>query len=68
MQYSIFDKQVSDSNILKRRGGVVVERSPRIREIGVQSPVGTILSLKTGSDSSTAKRMSTSVSVTGPWR
>ena len=68
MQYSIFDNQVSDSNILKRRGGVVVKRSPRILEIGVRSLVGTDLSLETGSDSFTAKRLSTSVSVTGPWR
>ena len=27
-----------------RRGGVEVERSPRMREIGVRSPVGTDLS------------------------
>ena len=31
---------------LNRRGGVIVERSPRMREIGVRSPVGTDLSLK----------------------
>ena len=43
-----------------RRGGVEVERSPRIREIRVQSPVAT--DVKTGSDSSTAKRSATGVS------
>ena len=29
---------------LNRRGGLVVERSPRMREIGVRKPVGTNLS------------------------
>ena len=31
---------------LNRRGGVEVERSPRMREIGVRSPVATDLSRK----------------------
>ena len=52
--------------------GVEVERSPRMREIGVRSPVATDLSrkklLKTGSDSSTSKRSALGVSVTGPRR
>ena len=56
-------------NMLKhRRGGVEVDRSPRMREIGVRFPVATDLSRKTGSDSSTAKRLATGVSVTGPRR
>ena len=46
---------------INRCGDFVVERSPRTREIGVRSPVGTDLSLLTGSDSYTAK----GVSVTG---
>ena len=50
------------------RGGVEVERSPRIREIGVRSLVATDISRKKGIDSSTAKRSATSVSVTGPRR
>ena len=44
------------------------ERSPRMREIGVRSLVATDISRKKGSDSSTAKRSATSVSVTGPRR
>ena len=31
---------------INRRGGVDVERSPRVREIGVRSPVATDLSRK----------------------
>ena len=54
--------------VTKRRGGVEVERLPHMREIGVRSPVATDLSRKTGSDSSTAKRSATGVSVTGPRR
>ena len=49
------------------RGGVVVERSPRMREVGVRSEQ-TFKVVKTGSDSSTAKRLATGVSVTGPRR
>ena len=33
-------------NFVDRRGGVEVERSPRMREIGVGSPVATDVSLK----------------------
>ena len=44
------------------RGGVMVERSPRVQEIGVRSPVATVV--KTGSESSTAKRSEIGVSVT----
>ena len=54
--------------LLNRRGGVEVERSPRVWEIGVRSSVATDLSRKTDSDSSTAKRWATGVSVTGPRR
>ena len=39
-----------------RRVGVEVERSSRMLEIGVRSPVAKDLNEKTGSDSSTAKR------------
>ena len=46
----------------KNRRGIVVERLPRMREVGVQSPFGTV---KTGSDCSTAKSSATGVSVTG---
>ena len=46
-----------------RCGGVEIDRSSRMREIGVRSPVATDLSWKTGSDSSTAKRSATDVSV-----
>ena len=51
-----------------RRGGVEIERSPRVREIGVRSLVATDPSRKNGSDTSTAKRSATGVSVTGPRR
>ena len=34
------------SNLFSRRGGVEVERSPRMREIGVRSPVATDMSRK----------------------
>ena len=54
--------------LINRRGGLELERSPRMREIGVRSPVGTTCLLKQVSDSSTAKRSTTVVSVTGPWR
>ena len=50
------------------RGGVEVERSPCMREIGIRSLFATDLNRKKGSDSSTAKRSATSVSVTGPQR
>lgn len=53
---------------LNRRGGVVVERSPRMRDIGVRSPVETNLIDKTGSDSSNATRSATGASVMGPLR
>ena len=56
------------SKLTDGRSGVEVERSPRMREIGVPSPVATDLVVKTGSDSSTAKRSATGVSVTGPRR
>ena len=46
-----------------RRGGVEVDRSFRMREIGFRSPVATDLSWKTGSGSSIAKRSATDVSV-----
>ena len=48
-----------------RRGGVEIERSPRVREIRVRSPVATDLSRKNSNESSTAKRSATGVSVTG---
>ena len=52
-----------------RRGCVEVERPPRVREIGVRSiPLATDPSRKNSSDSSTAKRSATGVSVTGPRR
>ena len=54
------------TKLLHRRGSVVVERSPRMREIGVRSPVGTNLIDKTGSDSSYATRLATGASVMGP--
>ena len=44
---------------LNRRGGVEIERSSRMREIGVRSPVATDLSRK---NSSTAKRSALSES------
>ena len=44
-----------------RRGGLVVERSFRMRKVGVRSPVET--DLKTGSYSSIAKHSATDVSV-----
>ena len=44
-----------------RRGCLLVERSPRMLEIGVRSPI-----IKTGSDKSAAKRLATGVNVTGP--
>ena len=47
---------------LQNRRSVMVERLPRMREVGVQSPFGTV---KTGSDCSTAKSSATGVSVTG---
>ena len=46
----------------------VVERSPRMQEIRVRSPVATDRSRETGSESSTAKWSATSVSATGPRR
>ena len=48
--------------------GVEEEHSPFMPEIGVQSLVATALVIKTGSDSSTAKRLATGVSVIGPQR
>ena len=46
----------------------MVERSPRIWEIGFRSQVATDPSRKTASDNFTAKRSATGVSVTGPRR
>ena len=51
-----------------RRVGAEVERSPRMREIGVRCTVATDLSRKNRYDSSTAKRSATSVNVGGPRR
>ena len=80
VQRTFYDKQKCTTDFLRqtksilrranRRNGVEVERSPRMREIGVRSPVATDRwkEVKTGSDSSTAKRSSTGVSVTGPQR
>ena len=53
---------------LDRRGDVEVERSPHVREIGVRSPVATDPVVKTGNDSSTAKRSATGVCITGTRR
>ena len=47
-----------------RPGGLVEDRSPRMQEIGVQSPVRTDFNY----NSSTAKRSTTGASVTGPQR
>ena len=44
----------------------VIERTPPMQEIEVRSPVGRTKVVKTGSDSSTAKRSARGVSVTGP--
>ena len=43
-----------------------VERSPRMREIGVRPTVATDLCVKSGSESSSAKCSTTGVSVMGP--
>ena len=43
-----------------------MESSPRMLDIGVRSPIATNTIVKTGSDSSTAKRSSTGVNVMGP--
>ena len=40
--YHAYRRQISQ--FINRRGGVEVERSPRVREIGVRSPVATDLS------------------------
>lgn len=53
-------------NVCDRRYDPKVQRSPRMREIGVRSTVETYLCVKSGSDSSTAKCSTTSVSVMGP--
>ena len=52
------------SKLYYRRGGVEVELSPRVPEIGVRSPFVTVV--KTGNDSSNAKRSAIGESVTGP--
>ena len=49
------------------RGNLVVQHSPRKREIGVRSP-GQTKVIKISSESFTAKRSATGVSVTGPRR
>ena len=59
---------IFESEYTYHRGAVKVERSPRMREIGVRFPVATDLSRKTGNDSSIVKRSATGVSVTGPRR
>ena len=51
-----------------RHLGVEAELSPHMLEIGIRSPVATDLSRKKRYDSSTAKRSTTRVSVTGPRR
>ena len=68
MFYQIKDQPYSNSTHFDHRGCVEVKRSPRMREIGVRSPIPTDLSLKKGSDRSTAKRSTLGVSVTGPRR
>ena len=63
-QYFLYDEY----NIFDCRGGVVVERSPRERDTGVRSTIGTDLFFKTTSDSSIAKRSTTGENVIDPRR
>ena len=57
---------MTEHSVFNRRGGVEVDRLPRMREIGGRFPVAT--DVKTGSDSSTVKRSATGVSAPGPRR
>ena len=53
---------------MHRRRGLVVERSPRMREIGVRSLVGTDIGLSMVVTATIAGRSSTGVSITDPQR
>ena len=57
------------SNVISRGGGAVGQSvGPTYRRLGVRIPAAKDLSVKTGGDSSTAKRSAIGVSVTGPRR